>query len=82
MRATVDGRPGGATHRRHAPHLRCVACREAHPNAAPAGRAGTPEEVAEVIALLACEGYATGASVLVDGGLSLAAVLALQEAVE
>jgi NAD(P)-dependent dehydrogenase (short-subunit alcohol dehydrogenase family) len=48
----------------------------------PLGRPGRPEEVAEVIALLACEGYATGASVLVDGGLSLAAVLALQEAVE
>jgi NAD(P)-dependent dehydrogenase (short-subunit alcohol dehydrogenase family) len=48
----------------------------------PVGRAGTPEEVAEVIALLACAGYATGVSVLVDGGLSLAAVLPLQEAVE
>jgi NAD(P)-dependent dehydrogenase (short-subunit alcohol dehydrogenase family) len=48
----------------------------------PVGRAGTPEEVAEVIALLACAGYATGASVLVDGGLSLAAVVPLQEAVE
>jgi NAD(P)-dependent dehydrogenase (short-subunit alcohol dehydrogenase family) len=48
----------------------------------PLGRPGRPAEVAEVIALLACEGYATGASVLVDGGLSLAAVLPLQEAVE
>jgi NAD(P)-dependent dehydrogenase (short-subunit alcohol dehydrogenase family) len=48
----------------------------------PLGRPGDPSEVAEVIALLACEGYATGASVLVDGGLSLAAVLALQDAVE
>jgi NAD(P)-dependent dehydrogenase (short-subunit alcohol dehydrogenase family) len=48
----------------------------------PLGRPGGPDEVAEVIALLASEGYATGASVLVDGGLSLAAVLALQEAVE
>jgi hypothetical protein len=48
----------------------------------PLGRPGAPDEVAAVIALLACEGYATGASVLVDGGLSLAAVLALQEAVE
>jgi NAD(P)-dependent dehydrogenase (short-subunit alcohol dehydrogenase family) len=48
----------------------------------PLGRPGEPDEVAEVIALLACEGYATGASVLVDGGLALAAVLALQDAVE
>jgi NAD(P)-dependent dehydrogenase (short-subunit alcohol dehydrogenase family) len=48
----------------------------------PLGRPGRPEEVAEVIALLAMGGYATGASVLVDGGLSLAAVVALQEAVE
>ncbi|HET8757882.1 MAG TPA: SDR family oxidoreductase [Solirubrobacteraceae bacterium] len=48
----------------------------------PLGRPGAPEEVAAVIALLACEGYATGASVLVDGGLSLTTVLALQEAVE
>ena len=49
----------------------------------PAGRPGAPEQVAEVIALLAAEGgYATGASVLVDGGLSLTAVVALQRAVE
>jgi NAD(P)-dependent dehydrogenase (short-subunit alcohol dehydrogenase family) len=48
----------------------------------PLGRPGGPDEVAEVIALLATSGYATGASVLVDGGLSLGAALALQEAVE
>jgi NAD(P)-dependent dehydrogenase (short-subunit alcohol dehydrogenase family) len=48
----------------------------------PLGRPGRPEEVADVIALLATGGYTTGASVLVDGGLSLAAVVALQEAVE
>jgi NAD(P)-dependent dehydrogenase (short-subunit alcohol dehydrogenase family) len=48
----------------------------------PLGRPGRPDEVAEVIALLAAGGYATGASVLVDGGLSLAAVLPLQAAVE
>jgi NAD(P)-dependent dehydrogenase (short-subunit alcohol dehydrogenase family) len=48
----------------------------------PLGRPGGPDEVAEVIALLAAGGYATGASVLVDGGLSLAAVLPLQAAVE
>jgi NaMN:DMB phosphoribosyltransferase len=39
--------------------------------------------VAEIVALLASgASYATGASVLVDGGLSLGAVLALQKAVE
>jgi NAD(P)-dependent dehydrogenase (short-subunit alcohol dehydrogenase family) len=48
----------------------------------PLGRPGGPEEVAEVIALLADGGYATGASVLVDGGLSLGAVVPLQRAVE
>jgi NAD(P)-dependent dehydrogenase (short-subunit alcohol dehydrogenase family) len=48
----------------------------------PLGRPGGPEEVAEVIALLACGGYATGASVLVDGGLALGAVVPLQAAVE
>ncbi len=49
----------------------------------PLGRPGSPEQVAEVIALLAATGgYATGASVLVDGGLALTAVLALQRAVE
>jgi NAD(P)-dependent dehydrogenase (short-subunit alcohol dehydrogenase family) len=48
----------------------------------PLGRPGGPEEVAEVIALLATAGYVTGASVLVDGGLALAAVVPLQEAVE
>jgi NAD(P)-dependent dehydrogenase (short-subunit alcohol dehydrogenase family) len=48
----------------------------------PLGRPGGPEEVADVIALLATGGYATGASVLVDGGLSLAAVLPLQAAIE
>jgi NAD(P)-dependent dehydrogenase (short-subunit alcohol dehydrogenase family) len=48
----------------------------------PLGRAGGPEEVADVIALLAAGGYATGASMLVDGGLSLAAVVPLQAAVE
>jgi NAD(P)-dependent dehydrogenase (short-subunit alcohol dehydrogenase family) len=48
----------------------------------PLGRPGGPEEVAEVIALLAGGGYATGASVLVDGGLALGAVIPLQAAVE
>ena len=49
----------------------------------PLGRPGAPDEVAEVIAMLATgAAYATGASLLVDGGLSLAAVLPLQAAVE
>ena len=48
----------------------------------PLGRPGGPEEVAQVIALLASGGYATGSSVLVDGGLALTAVVPLQEAVE
>jgi NAD(P)-dependent dehydrogenase (short-subunit alcohol dehydrogenase family) len=48
----------------------------------PLGRAGRADEVAEVIALLASSEYATGVSVLVDGGLALGAVLPLQAAVE
>jgi len=49
----------------------------------PLGRPGGPDEVAEIIALLASgAAYATGASVLVDGGLALSAVVPLQRAVE
>jgi NAD(P)-dependent dehydrogenase (short-subunit alcohol dehydrogenase family) len=49
----------------------------------PAGRPGGPDEVAEVIAHLADgPAYTTGTSIRVDGGLSLAAVLPLQAAVE
>jgi NAD(P)-dependent dehydrogenase (short-subunit alcohol dehydrogenase family) len=49
----------------------------------PLGQPGGPEQVAEVIALLsASDGYATGTSVLVDGGLALTAVVPLQRAVE
>ena len=50
----------------------------------PLGRPGGPEEVAALIVALATEGgaYVTGTSVLVDGGLSLTAVLALQAEVE
>jgi NAD(P)-dependent dehydrogenase (short-subunit alcohol dehydrogenase family) len=48
----------------------------------PLGHPGAPEDVAEVIVLLACSEYATGASLLVDGGLALAAVVPLQAAVE
>jgi NAD(P)-dependent dehydrogenase (short-subunit alcohol dehydrogenase family) len=50
----------------------------------PLGRPGGPEEVAELIVALAesAGAYVTGASVLVDGGLGLTAVLALQAATE
>jgi NAD(P)-dependent dehydrogenase (short-subunit alcohol dehydrogenase family) len=50
----------------------------------PIGRPGGPDEVAELIAYLASDAaaYTTGASVVVDGGLSLGAVLALARRVE
>ncbi|HVC83992.1 MAG TPA: 3-oxoacyl-ACP reductase FabG [Solirubrobacteraceae bacterium] len=45
---------------------------EAFREKVPAGRAGTPEEVAAAVAFLASEraGYITGSTVYVDGGLS------------
>ena len=50
----------------------------------PVGRPGAPEEVAAAIALLAAEdaSYVTGASLIVDGGLRLAAVEPLRTLVE
>jgi NAD(P)-dependent dehydrogenase (short-subunit alcohol dehydrogenase family) len=48
----------------------------------PAGRPGAPEEVAAAIVHLTEAQYCTGASLLVDGGLLLTAVVALQDAVE
>ena len=50
----------------------------------PLGRPGAPEEVAALIGHLVspAAGYVTGASLSVDGGLRLAAAVALQRAVE
>jgi NAD(P)-dependent dehydrogenase (short-subunit alcohol dehydrogenase family) len=50
----------------------------------PVGRPGAPAEVAAVIAMLASgeASFVTGTSVLVDGGLALTAVLALQARAE
>jgi NAD(P)-dependent dehydrogenase (short-subunit alcohol dehydrogenase family) len=49
----------------------------------PAGRPGSPDEVAELIAHLATgAAYTTGASFVVDGGLLLSAVLPLARRVE
>jgi NAD(P)-dependent dehydrogenase (short-subunit alcohol dehydrogenase family) len=39
--------------------------------AAPAGRTGTPGDVAAVVALLIGSGYVTGAVIPCDGGLRL-----------
>jgi 3-oxoacyl-[acyl-carrier protein] reductase len=41
-----------------------------HGNATPLGRAGTPEEVGEVVAFLASDraSYITGQSIVIDGG--------------
>ncbi len=41
----------------------------AHPDIIPLGRFGTPEEVAEAIVLVAANGYITGQTLNIDGGL-------------
>jgi 3-oxoacyl-[acyl-carrier protein] reductase len=38
------------------------------PDLIPVGRFGTPEEIAEVAAMLACNGYLTGQTLNVNGG--------------
>ncbi len=40
----------------------------ARPDLIPVGRLGTSEEVAEVVAMLACNGYITGQTISVNGG--------------
>jgi 3-oxoacyl-[acyl-carrier protein] reductase len=42
---------------------------KARPELIPVGRFGTAEEVAEVAVMLACNGYITGQTINVDGGL-------------
>ncbi len=43
----------------------------ARATAAPAGRTGTPDDVAAVVAMLIDSGYVTGAVIPCDGGLRL-----------
>lgn len=42
---------------------------KAQPERIPVGRFGTAEEVAEVALMLACNGYVTGQTIQVNGGL-------------
>jgi len=42
---------------------------KARPDLIPLGRFGTAEEVAEVAVMLACNGYITGQTIHVNGGL-------------
>jgi 3-oxoacyl-[acyl-carrier protein] reductase len=41
---------------------------KARPDLIPAGRFGTVEEVADVVVMLACNGYITGQTISVNGG--------------
>ena len=42
---------------------------QAQPERIPVGRLGSPQEVADVVAMLACNGYITGQTINVNGGL-------------
>ena len=42
---------------------------QARPERIPVGRFGTPDEVAEVVVMLACNGYITGQTININGGL-------------
>jgi 3-oxoacyl-[acyl-carrier protein] reductase len=74
--AAVEVARRGVTINAVAPGLIATGMTEDIPEAfrekVPAGRAGTPEEVAAAVAFLASEraGYITGSTVYVDGGLS------------
>ena len=37
----------------------------------PLGRMGSPEDVADAVAYLACAGYVTGEVIRVDGGIAM-----------
>ena len=41
---------------------------QAKPDLIPVGRFGTPEEVSDVVVMLACNGYITGQTICVNGG--------------
>jgi NAD(P)-dependent dehydrogenase (short-subunit alcohol dehydrogenase family) len=45
---------------------------EAAADRLPAGRIGTPEDIARAVLYLAASGYATGSTVVVDGGGTIA----------
>ncbi|MEG8946961.1 SDR family oxidoreductase [Rosettibacter firmus] len=42
---------------------------QAKPDRIPVGRLGTPKEVANVVTMLVCNGYITGQTINVNGGL-------------
>ncbi len=44
---------------------------QAQPERIPVGRLGSPQEVADVVAMLACNGYITGQTINVNGGLCM-----------
>ena len=42
---------------------------QAQPGRIPVGRLGSPQEVADVVSMLACNGYITGQTINVNGGV-------------